>query len=96
MARRELSEEEKGLVKRAITKFEEGKRRLGVKLRELDFMISEGLYNNYIERKDELRAKKRNACQEIQDMDIQLVTLYDQFNNGVVVKETKQKNRRKK
>jgi len=89
MAKRPLSEDEKTLCKKALNKYDEAKRRLNVKLRELDHMISEGLYINYLEKIDELKQKKNQVCQEIQEMDVHSVTLRDQIKRGVEVKNNK-------
>lgn len=84
--KRPLSKEEEALCLARIPKLEEKKRRLEVKLREIDHMIAEGLYINYLEKLDELRMKKREICESIQEIDVGLVTIKSQIKQGVEIK----------
>ena len=91
MVKRPLTDDEKTLSVKALNKYKEGRRRLSVKLRELNSMISEGLFNNYLEKLDELKGKKRGVCEELQEIDIKLVTLHSQITDGVEIKEQNKK-----
>ena len=86
---RQLSDEEKQIYLKSLKLFDDGKRRLQVKLKELDHMISEGLRVNFEEKLDELKRKKRELCSEIQELDVKILTAQDHLERGVEVKEDK-------
>ena len=54
-------------------------------------MINEGLYNNYLEKRDELKAKKREMCSDLVEMDLALVALRGQLDKGVETKDEGEK-----
>lgn len=87
MDRRELDETESNICSKRIGQIVEAKRRALVKMREYNFMLNEGgLYNNYLNSKDELEKKRRRICSEVEELEIHLITLRDQLNNGVLQK----------
>ena len=81
---RKLTVEEINVMKKQLKRHEDILYRARVKLKEIDHMIGEGLYVNYLERLDELKAKKKELLKQTDESIFTVSALNAQLEKGEV------------
>ena len=81
MVTRKLSPNEETVCRKSLNLYEEAQRRMKIKLQELDFSIEYGVHNNYLDKLDELKQKKRELCAQILDLDVNIQSMQSKLPN---------------
>ena len=89
MTKRNLTEKEKKICERMISKFEKELVHLRFLIRYNDMMLGEGLYYNYLERIKEVKTSKNDTINDIQEAEFKIRELRIQIERGVEIKELK-------
>ena len=85
--KRKLTDTEKRICDKMIKKLINKRQHSEYLIKYTDLMINEGLFRNYQAKLEEFRQNKKELCQEIQNLGMNITQLKDQIVNGVVVKK---------
>lgn len=87
--RRPLTQDEKILYQKSVTRHTENERRLQIRLREVEHILDEGLYLNYMEQRDKFTKTKRELISGIVTSRSEINIASDFLKNGVPKKSKK-------
>lgn len=88
--KRKLTQEETNIYSRVVREKSEFLRRLEVRLREIDHFLIEGLWLNYLEKREEFETKKRDIAREMTECKISIDMANEFLINGVAEKKVKE------
>ena len=83
---RQLNSDEKKLCASGINRLQKHRTRIASKIKYYDYMLSDGLRNNYQEKYDEFLSTKKEINEDIFHTDIKITELKRQIQEGVEVK----------
>lgn len=87
MKNRKVTSEEKTLYQKSIRRNQDIVNRANTRLREIEHLLTEGLYLTYLEKKEEFEAKKKLLCQTITESQFIINIAYSHLKDGIPQKE---------